>query len=148
MTDFGVVRIRRPGWTFAVLIACIHLMAGCNDRSARLARETSAIQVVKTIHQAEVQYYSQYGRYAQLKELGPPASGSPDANGAGLLPADIVSSAKNGYVFRVATQGKGYQVIANPEQPGSGRSFYSDESMTIRQSSSGEANAQSPEFGA
>ena len=147
MTDFGVVRTRRPGWTFAIAIVCIVLMSGCTDRSARLAQEMSAIQVTKTIQAAEVQYYSQYGRYGSLKELGPPASGAPDANGAGVLPADIASGAKNGYKFRLSTESKGYQVIANPEQPGAGRSFYSDESMTIRQSSAGEANAQSPAFG-
>src|SRR5581483_12091224 len=115
MTGFGVVRARQPGWTFAVVIVCIDLMSGCTDRSARLAQEMSAIQVTRTIQAAEVQYYSQYGRYGNLKELGPPASGAPDANGAGVLPADIVAGAKNGYKFRVTTQSKGYQVIANPE---------------------------------
>jgi hypothetical protein len=112
-----------------------------------MAQETSAIQVVRTIHTAEVQYYSQYGRYGTLKELGPPASGAADGNGAGLLPADIVSGSKNGYMFRVSSQPKAYQVIANPQRPGAGRSFYSDETLTIRYSTTGEANAQSAEFG-
>ena len=43
-------------------------------------REAAAIQAVKTIHTAEVQFQSQYGRYAvSLTELGPPASGAPNA---------------------------------------------------------------------
>ena len=41
------------------------------------ARETAAIQEIKTLHQAETQYYSTFSRYATtLAELGPPASGA------------------------------------------------------------------------
>jgi prepilin-type N-terminal cleavage/methylation domain-containing protein len=48
------------------------------NRQLMLAREQAAIRQINTIHQAETQFYSQYGRYAQtLAELGPPASGAP-----------------------------------------------------------------------
>lgn len=123
------------------------ISTACGDRAARMAQEAGAIATVNTIHTAEVQYYSQYGHYGTLKELGPSSSGSPDANGADLIPRDVASGARNGYVFRVTPQAKGYQVVANPARAGAGRSFFSDETTVIRQSSTGEANAQSPAFG-
>jgi hypothetical protein len=39
-----------------------------------IEREQAAIRTLTTIHQAETQYYSTFGRYAAtLAELGPPA---------------------------------------------------------------------------
>ena len=47
------------------------------ESAVRGARETGAIKAISTIHAAQVQYYSNYGRYATtLQELGPPANGS------------------------------------------------------------------------
>ena len=41
-------------------------------------REIAALKAIQTIHQMEVQYQSQYGRYAvSLTELGPPPAAPP-----------------------------------------------------------------------
>src|SRR5580658_4664956 len=41
------------------------------------AHETAAIQQIRYLYQAEIQYYSQFGQYATtLAQLGPPASGT------------------------------------------------------------------------
>jgi hypothetical protein len=53
---------------------------------------------IATIHTAQVQYFSSYGRFAaSLQELGPPASGSDTASAAGLIERDLASGEKGGY---------------------------------------------------
>ena len=113
-------------------------------------RETAAIQAIKAIHTAEVQYQSQYGRYAaSLTELGPPASGAPNTSAADLIGNDLANGEKQGYKFTVAPVPGGYVVNANPVAYGSSgsRSFYSDQSMTIRENDGNEpATPQSKEL--
>jgi len=99
-------------------------------------RETAAIQAIKAIHTAEVQYQSQFGRYAaSLTELGPPASGAPNASAADLIGNDLANGEKQGYKFTVAAIPGGYSVNAVPVAYGSSgsRSFYSDQTMTIHE---------------
>src|SRR5580698_3535234 len=55
-----------------------------------LAREQAAIRQIGTLHQAETQYYSQYGKYAAtLTELGPPASGADSPTAANIIPKSL-----------------------------------------------------------
>ena len=99
-------------------------------------RETAAIQAIKAIHTAEVQFQSQFGRYAaSLTELGPPASGAPNASAADLIGNDLANGEKQGYKFTVAPMPGGYSVNAVPVAYGSSgsRSFYSDQTMTIHE---------------
>ncbi len=59
-----------------LIILAVALPGVTND--GRYAREMAAAKAIATIHTAESQYYSRYGRYAtSLALLGPPASGSP-----------------------------------------------------------------------
>ncbi|MGA2038083.1 MAG: prepilin-type N-terminal cleavage/methylation domain-containing protein [Bryobacteraceae bacterium] len=113
-------------------------------------REAAAIQAVKTIHTAEVQFQSQYGRYAvSLTELGPPASGAPNSSAADLIGSDLANGEKQGYKFTVSAVAGGYTVNAVPVQYGSSgsRSFYSDQSMVVRENDGPEpATAQSKEL--
>jgi len=113
-------------------------------------RETAAIQAIKAIHTAEVQYQSQFGRYAaSLTELGPPASGAPNASSADLIGNDLANGEKQGYKFSVAALPGGYVVNANPVSFGSSgsRSFYSDQTMVVRENDGPEpATAQSKEL--
>jgi type IV pilus assembly protein PilA len=104
-------------------------------------RETAAIQAIKAIHTAEVQYQSQYGRYAaSLTELGPPASGAPNTSAADLIGNDLANGEKQGYKFTVAPVPGGYGSSGS-------RSFYSDQSMTIRENDGNEpATPQSKEL--
>ena len=113
-----------------------------------LAQETAAISVIRTLQTAEVQYYSQYGRYAaSLAELGPPASGASAAAGADLIAGDLAAGAKQGYRFTVTGSRDGYVITAVPEVYNStgSRAFYSDQSMIIHQNHGREpATAGSP----
>jgi type IV pilus assembly protein PilA len=113
-------------------------------------REAAAIQAVKTIHTAEVQYQSQFGRYAaSLTELGPPASGAPNASAADLIGNDLANGEKQGYKFTVSAIPGGYVVNAVPVTYGSSgsRSFYSDQTMVIHENDGPEpATAQSKEL--
>jgi type IV pilus assembly protein PilA len=113
-------------------------------------RETAAIQAIKAIHTAEVQFQSQYGRYAvSLTELGPPASGAPNASAADLIGSDLANGEKQGYKFTVSAVTGGYLVNAVPVayQSSGSRSFYSDQSMVVRENDGPEpATAQSKEL--
>lgn len=120
------------------------------NRTLMLAREQAAIRQINSVHQAETQYYSQYGRYAQnLTELGPPASGAPGPAAADIIPKTLSEGKNSGYIFNVAGSPTGYSVTAVPEAFGNSgsRCFYSDQSLVIRQSFTAEpANANSPEL--
>jgi type IV pilus assembly protein PilA len=69
------------------------------------ANETSAIQSLQAIHEAETQYNSMYpanGYACVLSELGgSSSSGPPTAQSAQLLPADLASGQKSGYTFNI-----------------------------------------------
>jgi type IV pilus assembly protein PilA len=99
------------------------------------AREMAAIRQITTIHQAETQYYSQFGRYAKnLTELGPPASGAPGPASADLIPKVLSEGKNGGYIYTVSETPTGYAVNANPETFGSSgrRTFFSDQTLVVR----------------
>jgi len=115
-----------------LLSAACGLLIGCqSEESLRLAHEIGAIQELKAISAAEVQYYSQKGHYSgDFHELGISA---PD-------PA-------NGYTYRMALAQGGFEIRAMPVEFGKtgSRSFFSDQTMVIRQSKTSDpANADSP----
>jgi len=113
-------------------------------------REAGVIAALKTIQTAEVQYQSQFGRYAcSLAELGPPQSGAPSALADGLIPGDLGSGERYGYRLGVACVPAGYAINAVPVSYGSSdnRSFYSDQTMIIRENDGPEpATSQSKEL--
>src|SRR6266498_5727085 len=112
----------------AVIVICLLFPPKANkeDRSA----EEAAIGAIRTLHTAQVSYYSQYGKYADsLTELRPPTSGT-----------------KSGYHFTFTGNAGGYVIHANPESSRS-RAFYSDQSMVLRQNYGAEpATANGPEL--
>src|SRR5271155_3281864 len=90
------------------------------NRQLMLAREQAAIRQIGSIHQAETQYFSQYGRYAQnLAELGPPASGADSPAAANIIPKSLADGKNSGFIFTVAGTPTGYAVTAVPEAFGS-----------------------------
>ena len=133
----------------AIILIIIMIAAPRLSRARMYAQETAAIAAVKTIHTVQVQYYSQYGKYAtSLQELGPPASGAASPAAADLIQNDLASGEKQGYKFTVTGTPGGYIVNANPSTYNSSgsRTFWSDQSMTIRQNYGQEpATANSPE---
>ena len=92
------------------IIAVILSIAIPNLISAHTnASETVVIREIQTIHQAQLQYLSQFGEYAAtLAELGPPASGVAGPHAAKLIPASLASGEKNGYVFTLAKTPSGF----------------------------------------
>ena len=139
MFDF---RKRRRGFSLIELLIVIAIIliiitiAVPNLTRARMhAQVTAAIAAIKTIHTAQVQYYSTYGRYANsLTELGPPASGAPNAASADIIANDLAGGKKQGYTFTLTGSGGGDVISAVPDTFGNtgDRTFYSDQSMVIR----------------
>ena len=131
-----------------LIIAAIAIPKMNNQLMA--AHEMAAIRQVGTIHQAETQYYSQFGKYADsLKALGPPASGAAGPAAADLIPKVLADGKNSGYVFSVAPAATGYTVTAVPEAFNSSgrRTFFSDQTLVIRNNWSQEpATAESPEI--
>lgn len=120
------------------------------SKQLQLAREQAAIRQITTIHQAETQYYSQYGQYAStLAQLGPPASGADGPAAANIIPKNLADGKNSGYIFSVAGSPTGYSVTAVPEAFGNSgsRTFFSDQTLVIRQNFTAEpATAASPEL--
>ena len=134
----------------AIILIILTIAVPKLDKARMHSQEMAAIRQMGTIHTAQTQYYSQFGKYAQtLAELGPQASGQAGAAAADLIPGDLALGTKTGYKFAVTPTPTGYAITAIPVTfNGTGRrSFYSDQSLVIRENWGPEAaNLQSPEI--
>jgi prepilin-type N-terminal cleavage/methylation domain-containing protein len=136
-------RNRRRGFTLielmiviAIIVVLVSIAAPQFSNYLMNAKETSAMGAIRTIHIAQTQYSSQFGRYAtSLVELGPPASGQSGPAAADLIAGDLAQGVKGGFKFVVEQTPTGYRVTATPvNYNGDGRrSFYSDQTMVLRQ---------------
>src|SRR5262252_3889601 len=120
----------------AIILIIITIALPRLSRARMYSQETAAIAAIRTIHTAQVQYYSQFGKYAaSLTELGPPTSGAAGPAAADMIGNDLAGGIKSGYKFTVTANPAGYVIHANPESFGSSgsRTFYSDQTMVIRQ---------------
>ncbi len=135
----------------AIILIIITIAVPKYNQTQMYMRETAAVKAIQTIHQMEVQYQSQYGRYAtSLAELGPPQSGNPGPAAADLIGNDLAGGEKQGYKFTVTGTQGGYIVQAQPVTYGSSgrKSFYSDQTMVIRENDGPEpATSSSREMG-
>lgn len=135
----------------AIILIIITIAVPKYNQTQMYMRETAAVKAIQTIHQMEVQYQSQYGRYAtSLAELGPPQSGNPGSAAADLIQRDLSEGEKQGYKFAVTGTQGGYVVQAQPLTYGSSgrKSFFSDQTMVIRENDGPEpATATSREMG-
>ena len=119
----------------AIILVIVTIAVPQYNKQMMSAHETAAIQAIQTIHAVETQYYSQFGRYAvSLAELGPPASGAAGPAAADLISKDLTEGKKSGYVFTVSATPTGYGVSAVPESFNSSgrRTFYSDQTLVVR----------------
>jgi prepilin-type N-terminal cleavage/methylation domain-containing protein len=136
----------------AIILIIITIAVPKLSTAKRFAQETAALRAIQTINTAEVQYNSQFGRYAtSLAELGPPANGQPGASGADVIASDLAQGEKEGYKFSVTGNGNTYVVNANPVTFGTTgtHTYYSDQSMVVRVNDGPEpATANSKEYGA
>jgi len=119
--------------------------------SARMnANEMAVIREMQTINTMQVQYMSQFQRFAAtLAELGPPTSGGPGPQAADLIPGALAIGDKDGYLFIMTATPSGYTLNANPKtfNTSGRRTFFTDQNGLIHQNWSAEpANASSPEF--
>lgn len=133
----------------AIILVIVTIAVPQYNKQMMSAHETAAQQAIQTLHAVETQYYSQFGRYAvSLAELGPPASGAEGPAAAGLISKDLSEGKKSGYIFNIAATPTGYAITAVPESFNSSgrRTFYSDQTLIVRQNWSQEpANVSSAE---
>jgi type IV pilus assembly protein PilA len=147
---------RRRGFSLIellIVIAIILIIAAIAvpkmNNQMMAAHEMAAIRQITTIHQAETQYYSQFGKYGALNELGPPPSGAAGPSAADLIPKILADGKNSGYIFTVQGTATGYAVTAVPETFNSTgrRTFFSDQTLQIRNNWTQEpASATSPEI--
>lgn len=134
----------------AIILIIVAIAAPRLDKARMHSQEMAAIRQIQTLHTAQTQYYSQYGRYAtSLAELGPPTSGQAGPSAADLIPGDLALGVKTGYVFQLQGGPAGYTLNVNPQVFNSSgrRTFYSDQTLVIRENWGQEpANAQSKEI--
>jgi type IV pilus assembly protein PilA len=134
----------------AIILIIITVALPKMTNAMRYAHETAAIKAIQTIHTMQVQYNSQYGRYAaSLTEMGPPATGAATAASADLIDSGLAGGEKSGYKFTMTGNQGGYVINATPVAYGNtgSRTFYSDQSMVIRENDGPEpATASSKEL--
>jgi type IV pilus assembly protein PilA len=120
----------------AIILIILAMALPKLNTARRQAFETGAIKAITTIHTAQAQYYSQFGTYAaSLAELGPPASGTPGKTAADLISTDLSKGEKGGYRYELKLEPTGYTINASPTAFGNSgsRTFYSDQSLVIRE---------------
>jgi len=135
----------------AIILIIITIAAPRLNKARMHAYETAALGAIRTIHTAQVQYMSQYGRFAtSLVELGPPTSGGPSAASAELVGSELARGESNGYKFSMTGSAAGYAISAVPiayNNTGS-KTYFSDQTMVVRQNEGPEpATLQSKEVG-
>jgi type IV pilus assembly protein PilA len=127
-------------------------------RSKMQANEAAAVETLKTLGTSAIMYSTTYGGFPHaISDMGP-SGGSPNASssGADLIDSVLATGVKSGYKFTyavVASDPAGnvlsYSISASPVVPGTSgqRSFYTDQSGTIRASTGGSADSSSTPIG-
>jgi type IV pilus assembly protein PilA len=122
------------------------------------ANEAAAVEALKALDSSVIMYSNTYGGFPHsLADMGP-SGGSTNATSAGADLIDVVlaSGTKSGYKFTYtvgSTDTAGnvltYSVTATPVTVGATgqRSFYTDQSGSIRATTSGTADASSTPIG-
>ncbi len=122
------------------------------------ANETAAVGALRALNESVVLYTNTYGGFPHaLSDLGPAGGGAPASSAsADLIDSTLAGGVKSGYRFTYvtgATDPSGnvlaYSITASPVAPGTSgqRSFFTDQSGTIRNTLSGNADSTSPPIG-
>jgi len=93
-------------------------------RAKMSANEAAAVQAVRTINTAQIEYNSMYptvGFAATLAALGGTSCAPPSPTSSCLIDSQLASGTKNGYAFALSgvtgTPASTYQIIASPTAP-------------------------------
>src|SRR6202790_5625117 len=123
-------------------------------RSKMSANETAAVGALKALTESSVMYSNSYGGFPRsISNLGPGGAPASTSVAADLIDSTLATGVKSGYKFTytvLATDPAGnvvsYAITAVPVTAGSTgqKSFYTDQSGTIRVSPSGAADSSSP----
>jgi type IV pilus assembly protein PilA len=124
-------------------------------RSKIQANETAAVGALKALTEGALLYSNTYGGFPHaLSDLGPASGGTaPTSASADLIDSVLASGVKSGYRFAYAagtTDPAGnvlsYTITATPVSMGSTgqRSFFTDQSGTIRNTTNGNVDSTSP----
>jgi len=127
-------------------------------RSKMTANEAAAVEALRTLNSTAVMYSMTYGGFPHaITDLGPNGgSPNPTSASADLIDSVLATGVKSGYKFAFAVVSAdpagnvlAYSITASPITPGTTgqRSFYTDQSGTIRATSSGTADATSTPIG-
>lgn len=136
--------------TFLLLLVAVGALNTPPDNIIRLHDEAAAVRAIQAIQTMQVEYNSQYGRFAtSLTALGPPTSGTVNASSADLIDSALAAGEKTGYRFTMTGNRSGYAISAVPVAYGNtgSRTFYSDQTRAIRENDGPEpATASSKEM--
>jgi type IV pilus assembly protein PilA len=126
-------------------------------RSKMQANEAAAVEALKTLDTSAIMYSTTYGGFPHsISDLGPSGGPNASSSGADLIDSVMATGVKSGYKFTytvVASDPAGnvlsYSITASPVVPGTSgqRSFYTDQSGTIRASTGGSADSSSTPIG-
>jgi type IV pilus assembly protein PilA len=121
----------------AIILIILSIALPQMSKSRMHAQEMAAIKTLNTINTTEIQYQSQFGKFATaITQLGPPPSGGGEGpEAAGLISGNLASGTSSGYNFTVTQTPGGYAVSAMPKTFGSTgrRTFYTDQTGVIRE---------------
>jgi type IV pilus assembly protein PilA len=142
MSGMRTTRQRRRGFTLielliviSIILVILAIAVPKMNKQMQGAREMAVIREIGSIHQAETQYYSQFGKYAAaLPQLGPPVSGADGPEAANIIPKVLADGKKNGFTYTLTATPSGYAITAVPDSFGNtgSRTFYSDQTLVIR----------------
>jgi len=119
----------------SIILVILAIAVPKMNKQMQGAREMAVIREIGSIHQAETQYYSQFGKYAtNLTQLGPPVSGADGPEAANIIPKVLADGKKNGFTYALVATPSGYAITAVPDSFGNtgSRTFYSDQTLVIR----------------
>jgi type IV pilus assembly protein PilA len=121
----------------AIILIILSIALPQMSKSRMHAQEMAAIKTLQTINTTEIQYQSQFGKFATaIAQLGPaPTGGGEGPEAAGLISGTLASGTSSGYNFTVTQTPGGYAVSAMPKTFGSTgrRTFYTDQTGIIRE---------------
>jgi type IV pilus assembly protein PilA len=123
-------------------------------RSKMTANEAAAVEALRTLTETMVMYSMSYGGFPHaISDLGPAAgSSTPSSTAADLVDSVMATGIKSGYKFTYAVVSAdnagnvlSYTITATPVTPGTTgqRTFFTDQSGTIRASTGGSADSSS-----